>query len=176
MKRPDLSSYRNRVALMAVGALLLVGLFWKKKLGSTVARWQQHQAWLADAVPLTQLQNERNALTTRLAALDVQLASSADPSAGWKPVLDLLTENKVAAGVSLAGVSEEHVMDQEGMQVRTLPISLQGGTADLVNALDAVERNAHGVHLLTVDLHAKATTYNAPRKLVATLYLQTLSR
>ncbi|MBK6551299.1 MAG: hypothetical protein IPG11_12985 [Flavobacteriales bacterium] len=46
MKRPDLSSYRNRVALMAVGALLLVGLFWKKKLGSTVARWQQHQLGL----------------------------------------------------------------------------------------------------------------------------------
>ncbi|MBK9629182.1 MAG: hypothetical protein IPO56_16180 [Flavobacteriales bacterium] len=94
MKRPDLSSYRNRVALMAVGALLLVGLFWKKKLGSTVARWQQHQAWLADAVPLTQLQNERNALTTRLAALDVQLASSADPSAGWKPVPGHLTHRE----------------------------------------------------------------------------------
>jgi type II secretory pathway component PulM len=176
MKRAALSSYRNRLVLLAVGALLLVGLFWKKKLHGTVQRWRQQQAWLADAVPLAQLGTERNALIEDLAALNAKLASSADPSAGWKPVLDLLTENTEAAGVSLAGVAEEHVMDQEGMQVRTLPISLQGSTADLVNALDALERNAHGVHLLTVDLHAKATTYNAPRKLVATLYLQTLSR
>jgi hypothetical protein len=176
MKRSVLASYRKRLALLAVCAVLLVGLIWKKKLRNTVAQWRQQRAWLADAVPMGQLHAEHAALSDRLRVLETQLASNADPSAGWRPVLDLLAGPDVAAGVSLAGVAEEHVIEQEGLRVRTLPLSLQGGTADLVNALDALERNAQGVHLLTVDLRAKAATHQAPRKLLATLYLQTLSR
>lgn len=175
MKQATFSSYRGRLALLAIGAVVLIGLFWRNKLGPTLEQWNAHRTWRSEAIPVDQLKSEHAAFTSKLQALDGQLASGTDASAGWKPVLDLLGEQDIT-GVSLSGISEEHVSEAEGAVVRTLPLSLQGGTADLVNTIDALERKAKGVHLLTVDLDAKASSYDAPRKLVATLYLQTLSR
>lgn len=169
------SSFRGRLTLLSAGGTLLLVVFWQQKLGPTVKQWEEHRAWRSAAVPLDQLKRTNHELTRKLEALDAQLTTSTDPSAGWRHVLELLGEGPTNT-VSLAGIAEEHVFEAEGAVVRTLPVSLQGNTADLVNTVDALERSTGQVHLITMDMRAKAEGHGGPRKLVATLYLQTLSR
>jgi len=176
MNRTALSTYRNRLLLLVALSIVLIGLFWKKKLGPTFHTWQQQQKGQADTIPLAQLEGERARLLMKSTVLDQQFGSDSASRIGWQPVLDLLADHGAGSGVALAGVAVEHALEQEGLLVRTLPLSLQGRTADLVNMIDAVEHGTSGVHLLAVEMQAKENTYNGPRRLTATLYLQTISR
>ncbi|MBL7955933.1 MAG: hypothetical protein JNJ91_12910 [Flavobacteriales bacterium] len=170
------TGYRKRLLLLGVSAALVMALLWKKKLGPAVHSWMQQRSWNAEAVPLDELRTEEHRLLRERAALDRVFGSTGTSDAGWRAVLDLLDRRGATTGVALAGVSTEHVIELDGTTIRTLPLSLKGRTADLVNTIAALEQDSSGAHLLSVDLHAKAIGHDGPRQLTATLYLQTLTR
>lgn len=169
------SSYRKRLVLLTVLGLLLTGLFLRKKILPTLSEWSTARSARTTAADLDMLLRERDELAARSSALELRLGKPSGTTDAWRMVLDLMAERTGGANTTLAGIAEEHLSEQAGLRIHTLPMSLEGRTVDLVKMIDEVERAGRGVFLLTVDLNAREIAYNKPRKLTATLYLQTLS-
>ena len=164
--------YRKRLVVLGVVAALLVTVMWKKKVGPTLDAWTESRAQQAEAMNGLDIGTALHNAKARLHALDERIGGSA--THGWRPVLDVLEREGSTRGVKLAAVSAEHRMDEDGLHIRTLPVGIQGRTADIVNAIATLEGNAPGVHLIGIDLGARESGYRLPRTLVATLYLQTV--
>lgn len=176
MKQLSTSTYRKRLLLLvAIAAIVLFSLV-RTKLGPSWRTWHAQQEMQASTATMGDLDRERLELEARTITLEKRMGTGHDALGGWRTVLDLLAEQGDETNISLAGIAEEHISEQQGLVVHTLPLSLEGRTDELVRMIDAIERHGLGVFLLAVDLQAKETAYNKPRKLTATLYLQTLSK
>lgn len=176
MKTAWPTGYQRRLLLLASVGLLIIGLFWTRKLGTTFQAWRSAHEQRTASVSMASLEAERMRLRTALARTDAIIGTTAQADAGWRVVLDILARTASTTGVALAGVTDEHLMEKSGTLIRTLPLSLKGRTAGLLNTIAEVERDTSGTHLLSVEFHAKATSHQGPRQLTATLYIQTLSR
>lgn len=162
--------HRQRLALAAVVALLLVVVLIQRKLAPAWSAWQQERQWRAqgsqDPVHMAA------ALRGRLAVLDSTLGRQQQQ--GWQPVLDRVTSDATAMGAKLAAVLPAHREQRADVVLHTLPLSVKGRAEALVNTVAAVERHNPGIRLVSVDMQARSASYNAPRELTATLYLRTI--
>lgn len=172
MNRPTLRSYRIRLLLLTVLGFCLTLAILKKKAAPAYAEWSIAKAIHAQRALGVDPASELEAARARLNELEKRLGASSVN--GWQPVLDLLSAQGVSSGVQLRAIDAEHTGESSGLVLRTLPVSLQGRTVGLVEAIAAMERDALGVHLVSVDLRTTAASYRSARSLSATLYLQTL--
>lgn len=168
-------TYRVKFVVLAIVGILMVTIFWRQKVEPAYHGWQAYHAWHGRGGQVQHLITERSTLRSRSIYLDARLGRTDGPNSGWQPVFDLISGPSVPSGIYLSGVAEEHIVERSGSRIHTLPLSLEGGAQDLVNTIATIERKARGIHLLSVDLQARRPSYNTPRVLTATLYLQTFS-
>jgi hypothetical protein len=162
--------HRKRFLLALLVAVALVSTIIKRKLGPSWVVWQQERAW-QDRSNEDPMGTARN-LKLRLQALDSALGQAQDR--GWQPVLDHMTGNAAVHGTRLTTVLPEHREQRGVVMLRTLPLTLEGRTEGILNTVAALEHANQGIRLVSVDLHARTPSYNAPRRLSATLYLRTI--
>lgn len=170
MKKPHAHPYRNRVIILVAGFLLLTITMLRVKLLPTWKRWQAQRLAETESVVAPALLQQVEQARLRKARLE-QLQSRM-PDGGLAGIIQRAAEGSYS-GTALATVHEEHIATANGLIQRTLPLALTGRTENLLNAIATIEHEARAVRILSLDLHAKAANYKAPRSLSATLYLQT---
>lgn len=172
-----LRTYRGRFWLLCLVAVLLVGTLWKKRLSSSVGRWRSHQdlsARLSDDASA----NERlAAMRAEVQGLHASLGDLTSPAdLVWQAVLTQIGKGSALDDMRLHRLEAEMLSEQDGTELRVLPVTLRGSFPALLRTANDLQRAVPEAHVISIRFHTERAPYNRPRELLMTLYLQKIVR
>lgn len=166
-------SYQKRIWILVALSLLLLLVLIKRKWIPSVERWSENKTLIAEkeygidpAQALVILRDEN-------AELDKLIDRSAKNSL-WSEALDLLSNNQLSP-ITLEHIDEEHVIEQDGYRISTLPITVRGSSEEVLTLIRAFENELPSVRVHSVRFLAKKASHRRKRSLYSTLILRSIS-
>lgn len=169
------TDHRRRLLLLVAGTVLLCAVVLKKRVVPTWSLWHDLQQLEADQRAGIDVVAETARLSARLNELTVQAGGDRPAEERWRAVLSRIGSAADEGGPQLVSLAGEHLEPMGDRTLHTLPVVLTGRTDELLAFADALERDANGVHLSSLDLHLQRSITGHPPKLLATLYLRTIA-
>lgn len=175
MKR-SWGTYRNRCMLLAVCALLLLTLVWRKRLSVSVAQWQSRSRAMEDLRRGASIGDELATLRARSVRLDASLGDlDRSTDAVWQEVLGEVARLSTLYGIQLTGVENEHVSTMDQNTLTLLPVSMKGRYGDLLRTANELQRTVPEAHVVSLRFHMERGDQGRPPELIMTLYLQKIT-
>lgn len=165
-----LRTYQGKCLILLVGAVLLLGTLWNKRLGPALEQWRasdrSQEELLDNAHAVAELAN----MEARATALQRAMGDPSVPADRvWQSVL---TEVADRPAVQLNGVAEEVVVPVDGNALHVLPLTLSGGFADLLRTANHLRTAVPEAKPLSIRFRTERRSFGSPPELLMTLYLQ----
>lgn len=165
-----LRTYQGKCLILLVGAVLLLGTLWNKRLEPALEQWRAsgraQQALLDNTRAIAELEHME-----ALASALQQAMGDPDVPAGrvWQNVLSEVSRRPT---VHLNGIAEEVVVPVDGNALHVLPLTLSGGFGDLLRTANHLRTAVPEAKPLSIRFRTERLSFGRPPELLMTLYLQ----
>ncbi len=167
-------SYTKKLIILAVATCLICVVFVKKKWQPTIDRWSTASSILVEQAKGTNMVAQKDKWVQLNTSLDETLLADNNGKERWAEALTLMASAQKAGGASLFAIEPEHVMQEQGFSIHSLPLVVTGNTAQILEFSRSLEEEIPAVHLYAMHMRADKRSYKKNRTLTSRFILRSI--
>ncbi len=166
-------SYKQKLIVVSLTIGLLFWVAFHFTVSKTMTLWKENQKLEMQQAQIIQIPEQLPIITQKVEQLEKVLGKSGEEEFSSQ-ILERINVLCEQNNLQLSEIPEKHLFEGNHVNVETIMINLQGNFINLLSACAQLERKESKTRIRSVKFRTNVHPVTGARKLMATLYLQSI--